>query len=254
MPAVTVNLAINVNAAAPEVEVFGQTMYDPTNVITVGSTLDKDLLNGLIKFQGQGDAIAAAFKPTAGADLTAKATLLANAIAGLLTSGSVPDDLDGTQAVPFSSYTTTATHAKFDSLGELMLSFYAIHLFGHPQATAAITNDSEILAHMNGAGLNLAGLLLAAFEAKTTGNLLDIVEQIIGKDAERAKNADNDNTSPDSWQDLEWKGGDKIVFQLTAKAPTTVTIAPNSGAQSYGAAAAGAAIADREFDVVITLA
>ena len=115
---------------------------------------------------------------------------------------------------------------QYKSFGHLALAAYAHYLFGHLQATAAITNDTAIINIMNGEGLTdakIASSLVDAIYGMNTTIATSVCKQVIGQDASRTMNVDNDLTSPASWQRLQWAGGDQIYLQVTLKRPPTLS-------------------------------
>jgi hypothetical protein len=231
---VVIDLNVNTTATGT-LNVFSQAQPTITNKVIASVKLNTTLLysssaSSLIEFQGQGDAIAArlltAFAVTEPAATTNK-TALGSALQTSLTTG----NLDASDANPFN--TTVATVAKYidtnyknySSFGQLALGSYAHYLFGHVDATAAIDNDTTFVAKMNGTnegaseanlGAKLAALIFSLNPAQCTA----IAKQVIGQDASRAFGVDNDNSAPDGWQRLFFKGGDKIYVSITLNAPT----------------------------------
>ena len=58
------------------------------------------------------------------------------------------DKFDCSGAAPFSSYTSNVEYYKQRDFGRVALATYAHHLFGHVDATAAITNDKAFVEAM----------------------------------------------------------------------------------------------------------
>ena len=136
---------------------------------------------------------------------------------------SLVGSLDATNAAPFASY--AAGYRTRSSFGDLALASYAHSLFGHVDALAAISNDTTFKTKMNGLsagegqaalGLNLAELILSMSAAEAT----NVVKQVIGQDASRAKDTDNN----DQYQKLEFRAGDKIYLSITLNAPTVTVL------------------------------
>ncbi len=223
MPSVTVNLNINVNAQT-DVEVFGQTPTPPTQDIIIAdiklpaSTFYISSGNSLIEFQGQGDNIVGSKGQFSTSEAT-MATSINNIINGLI---------DGTTAFPFSEsmYSSTAAYKQYPTFGNLALASYAHSLTGHVAATAAITNDNAIINHFNGNTspyAEIANQIADQIKNMDTTKCTNIVKQVLGQDASRAKLVDNDNTTPDLKQALEFKNGDIVYFGITLQKPTSVT-------------------------------
>ena len=239
MPAnVVVNFDVNADASGT-VSVFGKQSDAPsTNVIYADyklpvSTLYKASGDALIKFQGDGSNIVAAYDT-----FTTTENQVAASLELILTKL-----LDARNATPFNSTGyTNVNHTNYTSFGELALASYAHNIFGHVQATAAITNDDEFVTFMDSNGTttadttkaNIARALAAKIRSGLTSTeILNIAKQVIGQDASRAKNVDNDVAAPNNWQSLEWQDGDIIYFQITLRDPTI----------KYGASASDATAA-----------
>lgn len=152
--------------------------------------------------------------------------------------------LDCSAAEPFARMNNDA-YDQFASVGDMTLAYIADKLFGHPAATAAITNDSMIKDTMNAApaanaaALNLGTgaiaepLVNTATEAGNQKLALRLVqtmlfhegaarakriaESVIGQDADRARDADNNQLTPDQRAALPFYAGDIIFFTLNLK-------------------------------------
>jgi hypothetical protein len=106
---------------------------------------------------------------------------------------------------------------SLDSIGRLALGYAAHNLFGHVAATAAITNDDDIMAHINGVaptGADLGKELEDAILALSQTNASTIANVVIGQDARRARDEDNNEYSPDVHRALRFVGGDKIYVAV----------------------------------------
>lgn len=224
MPAVTVNLDVTVDASG-NVSVFGQAPVTMNNIIVPAlnlpaSDLWKSTTSSLIQFQGTAAnpntingrldsvfAANAAFK-------TALKSSLATIVAG---------SFDCSGATPYSSgYSAADNYYTRVSFGQVALGAYAHDLFGHVAATAAIDNDVAFVAAMNGTGAthaNISGLLGDAIFALNTTKCTEISKQVIGQDAARAMQEDNDAYSPDLWQDLKFVAGDVVYVSVNLQAP-----------------------------------
>ncbi len=234
---VTVNFDVNVNASH-SVTIFEDSPVTLEDVIVCSTTLPVSNLyvsdaadEALFEFQGQDAEIAGrVLVGEASFGTTARAATFASDLAAILTNdNNVTDALDATSAQPFNEANKyTSSFKEYTSFGRVALAAYAHHLFGHVQATAAITNDSDIVEHMNGEGVgkaNICSSLVAAIYGMISDDATDVVKQVIGQDSSRTRDVDNDLTSPDSWQRLKWIGGDKIYLQVTLQRPTTVQVA-----------------------------
>jgi hypothetical protein len=218
---VTVNLDVTVDATG-NISVFGQAPSVMENVIVANTQLPvtnfyKNSDDSLIRFQG--------------ATINGTETIL-----GFLdqnftgTSESSSNDLkqvlNGTfncaNATPFADYPTNDYKTQ-NSFGDLSLASYAHSLFGHVAATAAISNDTELISKMNGDGVNDAQLnikLANAIRSLSNDKCGAIARQIIGQDASRAHNYDNDSNTPNLTQALEFRGGDIIYVSIRLQEPT----------------------------------
>lgn len=137
------------------------------------------------------------------------------------------------------------THRQ--SLGDFIVEWIAYRVFGHPQATAPISNDTVIIAEVNAqpgnrndanfaGGANsyanplkapltgsIAHRLLTKLYKASGANLRTIVEQVLSQAPERFKDedskvnvadADNSGYLTAGWQPLEFYGGDVIYFKI----------------------------------------
>jgi hypothetical protein len=223
MPAVTVNLDVTVDASG-NVSVFGQAPVTMTNVIVPAVTLSaadlwKSTTSSLIQFQGPSSApetivgrLDSVFAANAGFK-TALKTHLAAIVAGAF---------DCSGATPYASYSAVDGYFSRLSFGHVALGAYAHDLFGHVAATAAIDNDTAFMAAMNGTGAtdaNIAGLLGDAIFALSEAKCTAIAKQVVGQDAARAMSEDNDQYSPDLWQDLKFSAGDIVYVSINLQAP-----------------------------------
>ncbi len=221
MAPVKVDLNVSVDASG-NVEVFGQAASAPRNIVVCDVNLPvTNLYNdasgtGLIKFwepsSAPGDISGTRVNYPAAASFSAN---LATIIAG---------DMDASGATPFNAlaYASTPAYYNHENFGRLALSAYAHYLFGHVAATAAITNDEAFIANMNGSGANdaqLANKLAGALTTKDDAAITEIVKQVIGQDAERAKDQDNNQLAPDVQQVLKFYPGDIIYMNINLKTP-----------------------------------
>jgi hypothetical protein len=242
---VTVNLGVGVDVSG-NIVVFGQSAPLVNNIVVAAGTIPATSLfngsNGLIEFWEPLYSIGeknAALATTMGRNYKDLLPGLANGIQNVLNSS-----LNASTATPFSFGTYSPEYKTLDNFGKLALGSYAHYLFGHVQATAAITNDQAIM----NAVLNMPGNPLAAFDGNAalwstgtptsaniarrlvntlvtgdvspTGNLLSIVKQVIGQDTARAKNNDATEGSPSRRQLLAFTPGDKIYFNIKLARPT----------------------------------
>ncbi len=231
---VSVNLNININTE------YGVTIFEDTPISVNDIVICKTKLGvsnlyvsdaadqALFEFQGQDDEIAGRIVSNFANETNY--TFLVSALAAILTDDSNSSDaLNAYQAAPFNNYINDVPQMKlYKSFGRLALAAYAYYLFGHVQATAAITNDTALINFMNGEGptdAQIASTLATVIHNMNTTGATKICKQVIGQDSSRARNVDNDLSSPGSWQRLQWVAGDKIYLQVTLQRPTTVNVA-----------------------------
>ncbi len=250
MPSVIVNLGIRVDAEG-EIVVFGQqppsmSEYVDCSVSLPISALYSDASNSLFEFWEPSDAIGT-IKATHATSRN-NSGLIVNLASGL--QSVLEGELDASTSIPFknSKYSSESAYRVFNNFGRLALSSYAHYLFGHVAATAAISNDQDFMdkflaydteaadtydatswATSTTSKANLSLRLADAILKKTDEEVLTIVEQVLGQDASRAKDQDNNELSPDVRQALRFEDGDVIYFTVRVQ-PPTVTV-QNNGQQ-----------------------
>jgi hypothetical protein len=157
---------------------------------------------------------------------------------------------DCSGASPYSDpqYASTTLYNTQSDFGRLALSTYAHYLFGHVAATAAITNDQQfmdaMLSKVNGAykyasasavaGLSngtewlntgsstdadLARQLVGSILIKNNDAILAIVNQVLGQDASRAMDQDNNALAPGVRHALKFIAGDTIFMNIKLITP-----------------------------------
>jgi hypothetical protein len=158
-------------------------------------------------------------------------------------------EFDATNASPFNATKYTAVeHKKAVNFGELALRSYAHYTLGHIDATAAITNDAAFVRAMlsqNASGVytediegveddfstvtagdkadaKLARLLVKAIASKDGAGALAIAEQVLGQDASRAMDEDNNELTVDKKQALKFIAGDIIYMNIKLQKPDVV--------------------------------
>lgn len=191
---------------------------------------------------------------------------------------------DCSAASPFSAgaYTGNADYTTQPDFGRLALSAYSHYLFGHVAATSAITNDqafmdamlskgagqtgavslaSAVVGDASGVGwvpaeigtasdADLARLLVGAILTKDDSAVLAIVEQVVGQDASRTMDQDNNQLSPDVRQPLKFIAGDIIYMNIRLQTPN-VTV--GSGQQVTDATLEGKYNTTENYTLKITL-
>jgi hypothetical protein len=226
---VIVDLGVNTNASGT-IQVFGQNLATITDKVVASVGISRTLLfadsnNGIIEFQGVDDAIVG--RPDSiftgvSAGTEGRKAALASAIQLSLTTG----NLNASTASPFTDvrYGVIDSYKNYSSFGSLALGSYAHYLFGHADATAAISNDTAFITKMDGvvelSGHAMLGKKLAeAIFTLDNAACTSIAKQVIGQDASRAFGIDNDNQGVDGWQQLAFKQGDKIYVSITLDRP-----------------------------------
>lgn len=224
------NVLVNLNvtqSASGDVSIFSEAAPTITNKVVVARHLSlfETLYKGgdadmsLFEFQGQGDDIVGRLNTTfASGAQTAFTSELSDSLCGANTG------LDASEAAVFSIHADgVEDYYNKEHLGELVLAYYAHHLFGHVQATAAIDNDTAIIDRFNKTvaqgGAGVPDGLAEKICSLTGGAVTAIVKQVLGQDSTRALNVDNDLNSPDAFQNLEWRVGDKIYVTINIQRP-----------------------------------
>jgi hypothetical protein len=261
MPAVTVNLNVNVNADS-SIDVMSSSADAVTDaVVCVG--MPAAALSGLIEFWEPSDALG-----------TIKAQVISSykTTAFALYDG-LDDVINGSMdcsAAPIYNTYTGTNYTTVSSFGKLALGYVAHSIFGHVQATAAITNDVDFVTNMNksiipadanamlveanyvqtAANANLAMALVKALNDQTATNLATIATTVIGQDSGRARAVDNSQLPTDLKQPLAFLAGDVVFVSITVNAPTISSL----GGTAYDAAGvAVTGLVAQKFDLKITL-
>ena len=191
---VPVPVKVNFNVvvdADNKVTLFGEPVPTPTNVIVATLALpssalyDPDTNKGLIELwepeDAQGDIKCqlanSDTSSTGGPNLTGAYQVAAKKLATGL-EALLCDSFDCSGAVPFNNYTTNIEYYKQRDFGRVALGMMAHYLFGHVDATAAITNDKAFVQSMlsvSAAGddetADGAANRAAAFTKSTAGNV-----------------------------------------------------------------------------------
>jgi len=228
---VSVDLSVTIDASG-NIDVFGQEFAGVTNRVVCAQTLPVANLyvsdasnNSILRFQEPSSdlgSISGEIVVAFGLTVASQFTNDLNAV--------INGDMDASGATPFGSYTSTSQYYTHESFGRLALSAYAHYLFGHVAATAAITNDAAFITKMNGEDTNdakLASRLATALASKNPAAATEIVKQVLGQDAARAMDQDNNRLPVDTWQNLRFIAGDKIYMNINLKAPI-VAVNPSS--------------------------
>jgi len=155
---------------------------------------------------------------------------------------SLTNPLDASGANPFNAYAGQANgeYTTYANLGELVLSLYAAYLFGHPAATAGITNDQALVNYINSAaaGANVGTNLKNAINNLTTAEATKIVRSVLSQDPKRATDHPNRQFNALDGQHhvpLIFRSDDVIYLSITVQAPSVTTL-DAAGAPSNSAA------------------
>jgi hypothetical protein len=229
---IIVNLRAAIDASA-EVAVFGPSEERVSNVVWCDVSLNVAGLydgsqNAMFEFW-ETAAEPGAFNAqiATGRDASAVALTFAQSLAAVLQGG-----MDASAANPFQNYGQRA-YDHYDSFGDLALAYAAEGMFGHPSATAAITNDDEIINGFNSDtsasdGLNgetptaptqtnqaLAHRLAHALLHSSGTVATQIARQVLGQDASRATNEDNSERKFDEKAALRFYENDVVYVAIT---------------------------------------
>jgi hypothetical protein len=161
--------------------------------------------------------------------------------------------LDASGATPFVDFKAAEEYYRFANVGELALGYAAANLFGHPAATAAISNDVAIVANVNARGSavgaeDIANDLEAKILALINDTVTGIANVVIGQDAARARDEDNNQLQGDQHIALKFYAGDKIIVSVRM---TGWTSSAAAGQQYVGATTP---VGATTFNFIITLA
>jgi hypothetical protein len=279
------NITVNMNiAVSPSgtIEIFGQPApVVPADIIDANVDLSASTLysldNSLIEFWEPSSARGTRLAELAtmeGRNWKKLTRSLANGIQDCL-EGEI--DVSGAQPFNLSKYSAIPEYKKVANFGELALRTYAHYTLGHIDATAAITNDVAFvtamlsghrydaaeLAYVLGddfsgvaagtkANADIARSLVKALADKKSNPtaVLEIAEQVLGQDASRAMDADNNMLLPDKRQGLKFIAGDVIYMTIKLQTPEVVIA---NGQQVSAATLAAKYTAEVDYTLKITL-
>jgi hypothetical protein len=275
---VEVNFDITVDADS-KIQLFGETFTAPTNVIVADVTLPVTALydasgqTGLLEIWEPSDALGdikcqlandggdAEDAPDLSGYYQAAAKALAAGFQAILEG-----EFDCSGATPYAGNYTAPEYYEQENFGRVALGMMAHYLFGHVDATVAITNDVAFVESMlsTGAGkavdttgnvelwdvsgsaanAKLAARLVRAIvdkgkdgaefvkssvSAAAVGNLAMIVKQVIGQDSSRANEVDGSQRTLNKHLLLRFYAGDVIYVNINVEQPT-VEVVGGSGA------------------------
>jgi hypothetical protein len=246
--AVAVNLRALIDSSA-SVAVFGPSAEVVNNVVWCNVNLDvsglySDPSNALIEFWEPSDArgtLKAQIATTRNAQAVAQlfSESLANVIKG---------SMDASAANPFQAYPGTA-YTQYASFGDLALAYAAEGMFGHPSATAAITNDVELVNGFNNDASKLTAVTSAAARSQADQALAQrlatalfasseavataIAQVVLGQDASRATNADNSQLQVDLKAPLRFYPDDVVYVAIRLSSFSAVVGSGSPLTQNY---------------------
>jgi hypothetical protein len=191
---------------------------------------------------------------------------------------------DCSAATPYNDikYTQPAYKTQ-ENFGRVALSNYAHYLFGHIAATTAITNDQDFVYAMlsrdtvnrsvykfatgkvqgaldgstwvpgqigSASDADLARLLVGSIVNKSDSDILKIVNQVLGQDASRAMDEDNNALAPNVRQALKFIAGDVIYMNIRLQKPN---VSVGGGQQVTSGTLEGKYSAETNYTLKITL-
>jgi hypothetical protein len=237
---VLVKIPILYDVSNIDVKLFGQSYTVSGNVIVVSDTLDVksfyDAANGTswIEFK-QKDASENDF--TAKVKNVSSANAIKDDISGALrlvdgktyAVGRIGNsNLDASGIFGPNGLLSTDGYAvewqTYHNIQDLILSYFAERILGHPGALAAISNDNQIRQSIASTDASAPSLPNALDELKTMeeDKIKLIVQQIMNQDLDRFDLPDKgqDGQDPSGYQPLRWLAGDRIHIQMVLKQNT----------------------------------
>jgi hypothetical protein len=291
--AVTVIIPVTIDASGGVVELFGEeaemvqyqlTLKDKIAASTLYVAEQEGLLE-YIELSGAGgpavdgaerDGLDARFNKTAAGK--ALATLFAADLHSALCD-KVTEHIDASAV-----YTGVGpTDQSYESFGDFVVSYIAQQVFGHPRATAAIANDSSIIARINASAtindakwedaenstnptgdiaIRLVQALRNLSEADGSGNgaplgetkyngreaLRFMVRQMMLQDPARFSDERNEL----EWYALQFRAGDRLVFNIKLKG-FTFSVQGNANAPSQYKDLYTPSVPETEFSILFDL-
>lgn len=287
---IEVNLNVEINANGT-LNILGEPLRTPANVIVATETLPAAALYepsancALVEFWEDSDinGIKAQLANSANGEVydytgfyKKSAKRIAEGLQAILVGNmdvkkgaisGAPDSTTVYSASPFNLAMYNSNSSLMENFGRVALGCYAHYIFGHAQATAAITNDVEFMrgmlsldsanayvhaAKVGDAGSEdpstawvalsgsptdadlarrLVGALLAAnlsagapvvsdqTEAAESNKVVDIVKQVVGRDASRATDEDNNKYDVNKHGLLRFYAGDVVYVNIKLVKP-----------------------------------
>jgi hypothetical protein len=215
---------------------------DPTVSGTIQATLSGR--DGIFPDGINGEPTGQPFDASEGRDYRKLTRSLVLGIQGVL-EGSF--DVSGAQPFNNSKYDGSSAYDTVTNFGELALQTFAHYLLGHIGATSAFTNDVSFKRNMLSldssdtynvnytdvyepdtmlsvdpgiaTDAKLAQSLVNKLVTKLDADIKTIVEQVIGQDASRAMDKDNNGLTPNKRQALKFIPDDVIYMKITLATP-----------------------------------
>lgn len=234
--AVRVIMPFDIQVVSSLVELFGVSAEDISGyVLDLGQVAGSlagfyvDGSNCLIEYQqasGDRNDLTAQTAAAAGANWAKKA--VATALAAALHATLIDENEDINTGVKANSGEGTdipmkSQYTPYQSLGDFVVEWLAANVFGHPQATVAISNDEAIIAllHAQAAVVDVAAVsplttgavamrLIQALYQATEDKLQNVAEQVLEQDPTRFRSEDN----KEDFEALKWAVGDVVYFKI----------------------------------------
>ena len=260
---VSINFNILIDASS-NIDVFGEGVQIPVNVARPQIFLPLDVLydisgeslqgtssmpNSIFEFWEPSDNLGIFKGQLAVSDSRDYTKMVSKFIMEL--QRVLDNEFDCSGVYPFNKEIYKGAYNMQSNFGRLALSVYADKLFGHVDATAAITNDvqfinsmlsknsqtnnykyatvndvpdtSNILTATNSlSDANIAVMIVKQIITKNEEAVTKIVRQVIGQDASRAMNYDNNELSSSKKQPLKFISGDTIYVNIILRTPEVV--------------------------------
>jgi len=238
---VTVSLRVNVDLSS-NVDLFAYPADMAINPVYVTARVSAADVSGLFSYRqptANVEDISGSLGSNAASTGAGSATQVGSQIQGAACSAG---SLDASAAAIFSSY--AGTYSSYTTLGDLALAWAAHEMFGHPAATAAIDNDTEVVADINS---QPAAKVRTGILGLSQADLDAIAKSVIGQDDSRGGKENDNSTGP---RPLAFFPGDVIIVRVNLKGFTTSNANSNQlvASTSYGLEAAS-----QQYDLIITL-
>ena len=238
----TIEVSLRLNIAVTEaVSLFGYPRDLASNEVPIGNTIDASALSALFTFREDpsGPNFIVGGR---GAGVAAAATAFHNAVA----AGTNSTNVDVDSVAPFLGESPMYNAGKYKTVGDMVVSWVARHMFGGAGATAAIDNDTTIVSNVNDTTLGAANLE-DKLNAITQDDLNAIAASVIGQDNSRAGALENRDTA----RNLAFYAGDKLFLRITLSG---FSASNANGNQEVAASTYGIEAAVNQYDLSLTVA